>query len=307
MNSCHSGTPFFTHLGFEVVVSSPSTRETYLKGQSTISSDTICYPAKLMHGHIKELLEKQVPAIFYPCSSYNIDEEKGDNHFNCPVVAYYPEVLRHNISELQDGSVTFISDYLSLADRAFLPKRMHQILSQYYPVKKQEIKSAVKAGYASLEAYQKAIKEQGSIIIEQARERNWPIMVLAGRPYHADAEVNHGIDGLLLQCSCAVISEDAIAHLVEKQERKVLNQWTYHARMYDAARYVTRQEDMQLIQLVSFGCGLDAVTSDEIRDILRETDKIYTQIKIDEIANLGAVKIRIRSLLAALQEAEEQR
>nr|WP_321263799.1 acyl-CoA dehydratase activase-related protein [uncultured Sphaerochaeta sp.] len=142
---------FFSHLGFEVVVSSPSTRETYLKGQSTISSDTICYPAKLMHGHIKALLEKQVPAIFYPCSSYNIDEEKGDNHFNCPVVAYYPEVLRHNISELQDGSVTFISDYLSLADRAFLPKRMYQVLSQYYPVKKQEIRAAVKAGYASLE------------------------------------------------------------------------------------------------------------------------------------------------------------
>ncbi|MBG0767133.1 MAG: 2-hydroxyacyl-CoA dehydratase [Spirochaetaceae bacterium] len=296
---------FFTHLGFEVVVSSPSTRETYLKGQSTIPSDTICYPAKLMHGHIKELLEKQVPSIFYPCSSYNIDEEKGDNHFNCPVVAYYPEVLKHNISELQDGSVTFISDYLSLADRSFLPKRMHQILSQYFSVKKQEIKRAVKAGYASLEAYQKAIREQGNIIIEQARKRNWPIVVLTGRPYHADAEVNHGIDGLLLQCGCAVISEDAISHLVEKQQRNVLNQWTYHARMYDAARYVTHQEDMQLIQLVSFGCGLDAVTTDEIRDILHQTDKIYTQIKIDEIANLGAVKIRIRSLLAALQEAKE--
>jgi predicted nucleotide-binding protein (sugar kinase/HSP70/actin superfamily) len=130
-------------------------------------------------------------------------------------------------------------------------------------------------------------------------------VVLTGRPYHADAEVNHGIDGLLLQCGCAVISEDAISHLVEKQQRNVLNQWTYHARMYDAARYVTHQEDMQLIQLVSFGCGLDAVTTDEIRDILHQTDKIYTQIKIDEIANLGAVKIRIRSLLAALQEAKE--
>ena len=215
-------------------------------------------------------------------------------------------MLRHNISELQDGSVTFISDYLSLADQAFLPKRMYQILSQYFPVTKYEIKCAVKAGYASLEAYQKAIREQGSSIIEQARKRNWPIIVLVGRPYHADAEVNHGIDSLLLQCGCAVISEDAVSHLVEKQKRKVLNQWTYHARMYDAARYVTRQEDMQLIQLVSFGCGLDAVTTDEIRDILHETDKIYTQIKIDEIANLGAVKIRIRSLLAALQEAKKQ-
>ncbi|MGE4454093.1 MAG: BadF/BadG/BcrA/BcrD ATPase family protein, partial [Sphaerochaeta sp.] len=148
---------FFTDLGFEVVVSTPSTRETYIKGQSTIPSDTICYPAKLMHGHIKELLEQEIPVIFYPCSSYNIDEGKGDNHFNCPVVAYYPEVLKHNISALNDGSVTFISDYLSLADRSFLPKRMHQILSAYYPVKRQEIRHAVKAGYESLEAYQKAV------------------------------------------------------------------------------------------------------------------------------------------------------
>ncbi|MGH0053152.1 MAG: acyl-CoA dehydratase activase-related protein, partial [Sphaerochaetaceae bacterium] len=218
---------FFTHLGFEVVVSSASTRDTYLKGQSTIPSDTICYPAKLMHGHIKELLEKQVPAIFYPCSSYNIEEEKGDNHFNCPVVAYYPEVLRHNISELKEGTVTFISDYLSLADHSFLAKRLQQILGKYYTIKKQEIRAAVKAGYESLETYQKAIRDQGKIIIENARNRNWPIIVLAGRPYHADAEVNHGIDSLLLQCNCAVISEDSIAHLMEKQQRRVLNQWTY--------------------------------------------------------------------------------
>jgi len=299
-------TAFFTQLGFEVVTSHASTRETYLKGQSTIPSDTICYPAKLMHGHIKELLEMGVKTIFYPCSSYNLDEAKGDNHFNCPVVAYYPEVLRHNISELQDPSITFISDYLSLGDRSFLPKRMHQILSSYFDVTKQEIRWAVRSAYDALEAYQKSVRTQGQAIIENARKRNWPIMVLAGRPYHADAEVNHGIDQLLIQCGCAVISEDVVAYKMEKQQRRVLNQWTYHARMYDAARYVSNEDDMQIIQLVSFGCGLDAVTSDEIREILQKADKIYTQIKIDEIANLGAVKIRIRSLLAALQEAPKE-
>jgi len=290
-------------LGFEVVVSKPSTRNTYLKGQSTISSDTICYPAKLMNGHIQELIDEGVDAIFYPCSSYNLKEEKGDNHFNCPVVAYYPEVLRHNIPALLEQKVLFINDYLSLADERFLPNRLHTVLGEHYHVTKAEVKKACKDGYEALRCYQMAVRTQGRIIIEEARRRNWPIMVLAGRPYHIDGEVNHGIDSLLLQCGCAVLSEDSISHLVQKQTRTVLNQWTYHARMYDAARYVTTQPDMQIIQLVSFGCGLDAVTSDEIRDILRRTDKIYTQIKIDEIANLGAVKIRIRSLLAALGES----
>lgn len=289
-------------LGFEVVVSEPSTRQTYLKGQSTISSDTICYPAKLMHGHIQQLMEAGVETVFYPCSSYNLKEEKGDNHFNCPVVAYYPEVLRHNMPALLEQKVLFISDYLSLADERFLPVRLHEILSKHFILDKKEVRLACKLGYEALKNYQKAVRAQSLIIINEARKRGWPIMVLAGRPYHVDGEVNHGIDSLLLQCNCAVLSEDGISHLVPKQKRTVLNQWTYHARMYDAARYVTTQADMQIIQLVSFGCGLDAVTSDEIRDILRQTKKIYTQIKIDEIANLGAVKIRIRSLLAAIGE-----
>ena len=293
---------FFSSLGFEVVTSKSSTRQTYLDGQSTIPSDTICYPAKLMHGHIQELIDAKVDAIFYPCSSYNIDEGKGDNHFNCPVVAYYPEVLKHNIAELANKSISFISDYVSLADPVFLPKRLHQILGKRYQLSKSEIRSACSAGFESLASYRQAIRKQGQLIIEQARSKGWPIIVLCGRPYHTDAEVNHGIDQLLLQCGCAVISEDTLSHLVEKEKRTVLNQWTYHARMYDAARYVATQKDMHLIQLVSFGCGLDAVTTDEVRDILRKTDKIYTQIKIDEIVNLGAVKIRIRSLLAAISQ-----
>ncbi len=293
---------FFSHLGFEVVVSPPSTRQTYLDGQSTISSDTVCYPAKLMHGHIQHLLDAGVKTIFYPCSSYNIDEHKGDNHFNCPIVAYYPEVLKNNVPGLEGSDMTFISDYLSLADRSFLPKRLHTILGNKYGISHKEIRVACKYGYDAYEAYLKAIRAQGEVIVENARNRGWPIIVLAGRPYHLDSEVNHGIDQLLLQCGCAIISEDTIAYKMKKEGRKILNQWPYHARLYDAARYVLNQKDMNLIHLVSFGCGLDAVTSDEIRDILHGSEKIYTQIKIDEITNLGAVKIRIRSLLAALEE-----
>jgi len=297
---------FFSFLGFEVVVSPPSTRQTYLDGQSTISSDTVCYPAKLMHGHIQYLLNEGVKTIFYPCSSYNIDEHKGDNHFNCPVVAYYPEVLKNNIPELDGEDITFISDYLSLADRSFLPKRLYDVLGKPYKIPNSEIREACKRGYEAYETYLKAIRAQGEKIIENARTKKWPIIVLAGRPYHLDSEVNHGIDQLLLQCECAIISEDCIAYKMKKEGRKVLNQWPYHARLYDAARYVLGQKDMNLIHLVSFGCGLDAVTSDEIRDILHDSEKIYTQIKIDEITNLGAVKIRIRSLLAALEEGDRK-
>ncbi|MGB4407636.1 MAG: acyl-CoA dehydratase activase-related protein [Sphaerochaeta sp.] len=293
---------FFSSLGFEVVVSPPSTRQTYLDGQSSIPSDTVCYPAKLMHGHIQYLLDAGVKTIFYPCSSYNIDEHKGDNHFNCPVVAYYPEVLKNNMAALGKEDITFISDYLSLADRSFLPKRINAVIGKPYKIPIREIRKACKRGYEAYETYMKAIRAQGEVIVENARAKNWPIIVLAGRPYHLDSEVNHGIDQLLLQCGCAIISEDTVAYKMKKEGRNVLNQWAYHARLYDAARYVSLHEDMNLIHLVSFGCGLDAITSDEIRDILHDSKKIYTQIKIDEITNLGAVKIRIRSLLAALEE-----
>ncbi|HZJ88959.1 MAG TPA: acyl-CoA dehydratase activase-related protein, partial [Sphaerochaeta sp.] len=296
---------FFTKLGFEVITSPPSDWDLYLAGQSTIPSDTVCYPAKLMHGHIDYLLEQAVPTIFYPCATYNIDERKGDNHFNCPVVAYYPEVLKHNIAALGDGSLTFISDYLSLGNKRFLVKRLWRILRKHYRIPLAKVRWAARQSWKALEEYQAAVRAQGKLIIAEARAQRWPIILLAGRPYHVDNEVNHGIDTLLLQCEAAVITEDAVAHLVKKEERTVLNQWTYHARMYDAARWVSEEDDVHLVQLISFGCGLDAVTSDEVRDILHAKGKIYTQIKIDEIANLGAVKIRIRSLLSAIEQERE--
>ncbi|MFA6891675.1 MAG: acyl-CoA dehydratase activase-related protein, partial [Sphaerochaetaceae bacterium] len=283
-----------------------STRETYLRGQSTISSDTICYPAKLLHGHILELYREGVTKVFYPCSSYNIDEGKGDNHFNCPVVAYYPEVLKHNIPEVQDGRIDLVSPYVSLADKAFFPKRMEEILKGMGKFRTSEIKTASARAYQAYDDYMAAIRDQAQRIIDLAREKHLPIIVLVGRPYHNDPEVNHGIDRLMLQCGCAVVSGDSLAYKMQKERRTVLNQWTYHARMYDAARYTLDKPDMHVVQLVSFGCGLDAVTSDEIRSILKQKERIYTQIKIDEITNLGAVRIRIRSLLAALEERESK-
>jgi predicted nucleotide-binding protein (sugar kinase/HSP70/actin superfamily) len=289
---------FLTSLGYEVVVSDPSSRQTYLDGQMTIPSDTICYPAKLVHGHVQNLADKGVKKIFYPCSSYNIDEKKGDNHFNCPVVAYYPEVLRHNIPFFEDGSIELISPYVSIARPVKFIRRMHECLGLPYA----RLIAASDLAYEAYRKYIDAIRMHGKKIIANASERSMPIFVLAGRPYHADKEVNHGLDGLILQCGAAVLSEDSVAYLEKKQKRNVLNQWTYHARMYDSARYVLTQPDMNLIQLVSFGCGLDAVTSDEVRKIINNGGKIYTQLKIDEIANLGAVKIRVRSLLATLDD-----
>jgi predicted nucleotide-binding protein (sugar kinase/HSP70/actin superfamily) len=236
--------------------------------------------------------------IFYPCSSYNVDEKMGDNHFNCPIVAYYPEVLKHNIPFLEDGSISFINPYVSLASRGKFISRMHECLGS----SKSRVAKAADCAFKAYDDYMNAVRTQAEVIIENARKKALPIFVLAGRPYHADQEVNHGLDRLILQCNAAVISEDCVAWNEKKQKRDVLNQWTYHARMYDSARFVLEQKDMNLIQLVSFGCGLDAVTGDEVRRIIRSGNKIYTQLKIDEIANLGAVRIRLRSLIATLDE-----
>ncbi len=288
----------FQSLGFDTVVSPFSSRELYIHGQAAIPSDTVCFPAKLMHGHVQYLVEQKVDRIFIPCSSYNINEEKGNNHFNCPVVAYYGEVIKGN-QDLEGIPLTL--GYLSLEHKGHLAKR----ISELFGTGRRESLKAVENAFAELAEYRRKITEKGKEIIELSREEKRPIVVLAGRPYHTDPEINHGIDRMIVQLGASVITEDSIAPLTDKGSFGVLNQWTYHARMYDAARFVREQKDMNLVQLVSFGCGLDAVTTDEVRDILREKDKIYTQIKIDEITNLGAVKIRMRSLFAALEMEEE--
>lgn len=287
----------FTDLGFEVIVSEESSRDIYYKGQHTIPSDTVCYPAKLAHGHILSLLERGADFIFYPCESYNIDEGQSDNHYNCPVVAYYPELLKANVNELNDEN--FLHPYIDINLEKHFAEVMSKALAKY-GVSKKDAKAVWSRGMESLRDYSRDLIAKSGEIIQKARERKMPIIVLAGRPYHIDPEINHGIQKLITGLGLAVITEDSVAHLADTPELTVLNQWTYHSRLYRAAKYVTTQPDMQLVQLVSFGCGIDAITTDEVRSILESGGKLYTQLKIDEINNLGAAKIRLRSLVAAM-------
>ena len=290
---------FFTSLGFEVIQSPASSSELYQRGQQTIPSDTVCFPAKLMHGHVQTLIDEGVDTIFYPCLSYNFDEGLGDNHYNCPVVAYYPEVIKNNMKDIK--KIIFIKDYLGIHRRKDFPKKAFERLSHYFPdLTLTAVKNASEKAYAEYDSYMQKVREKGNEIIANAEKDGRHIMVLSGRPYHIDPEINHGIDKLISSFGVAIISEDIVSPRVEKFKTGVLNQWTYHSRLYAAAKYISTRKDMDLIQLVSFGCGVDAITTDEVREILEKSGKIYTQIKIDEITNLGAVKIRIRSLLAAI-------
>ena len=295
----------FTRLNFEVVLSPESSRKLYIKGQRTIPSDTVCYPAKLLHGHVEALVEAGVDAVFYPCMSYNFDEKTADNNYNCPVVAYYPELLAANMPDLK--KTRFLNPYAGL----HRPKDYERIGSQWFAdtfgIPRREAASAIRAAYQAYDRYKEDVHRTGWQYISQARERGLPIIVLAGRPYHIDPEINHGINDLITSFGFVLVSEDAVAHLEDYAPRRVLNQWTFQARMYNAARYICQQPDMELVQLVSFGCGTDAITGDEMRSILEQGGKLYTQLKIDDISNLGAVRIRIRSLMAAMEERKRRK
>ncbi len=293
----------FENLGFNVKLSGLSSRETYLLGQDSIPSDTVCYPAKLMHGHIELLVKEKVDAIFAPCLTYNIDEKVGDNHYNCPVVAYYPELLRVNMDILND--VEYLAPFLSVNDEEELARELTLNLPEnLIKADKNRMLEAVKAGFEKYRKYKEDLYAETERIIKRARELNKKIMVLAGRPYHIDPEIGHGIDLLACSLGFAVITEESIAPRVGKVPTNVLNQWTFHQRLYRAANYAVTQKDMELVQLVSFGCGIDAITADEVRSIVENAGRIYTQIKIDEINNLSAVNIRLRSLLGALEMRE---
>ena len=307
---------FFSELGFGVVTSGVSDRNIYLKGQGTIPSDTVCYPAKLMHGHIKTLIEQGVSHIFYPCMTFNVDDNNGDNCYNCPIVAYYPEVINNNMKDIND--IIFIKDYIGIHLKNETAGKLYKILKNYFKdIHSRSVKRAVAAAYDEYYRYMDEVRGTGENLIEEARVENKPIIMLAGRPYHIDPEINHGIDRLIVETGAAVVSEDILAtsgtkcHSELKAKNlasppdplKVLDQWTYHRRLYTAAKLAAQNPDIQFVQLVSFGCGCDAITTDECRRVLEKYGKIYTQIKIDEIENLGAAKIRIKSLFAALEEA----
>ncbi len=291
----------FTKLGFNVIVSPVSTRKLFINGQQTIPSDTVCFPAKLVHGHIDALLNTDCDAIFYPCMSYNVDEKLGDNHYNCPVVAYYPVVINANVKSIKNK--TFINDFIGIHSKKNFPPHFKKILDRYgYSFSLKQIKAAASAAYKEYDEHMASLEKKADEYIAIAKRDNLPVVVLAGRPYHIDPEVNHGINRIICNLGAVVLTEDSISRKEQKFQTGVLNQWTYHSRLYAAAKYITEQKDvnMNLVQLVSFGCGVDAVTSDETRSIIESSGKIYTQIKIDEVTNTGAVKIRLRSLFALL-------
>lgn len=295
---------FFTSLGFRVVLSEKSNRKTYEKGMESMPSESVCYPAKLAHGHIASLLESGITTIFYPCIPYSRKEyEKADNHYNCPIVISYSEVLKNNIEELKNKNIKFLNPFLPF-DAKNLTKRILELdeFKEYNFNKKELMEAALKAE----EEYQNCrndIHTKGKETLEYIEKNNLKGIVLAGRPYHVDPEINHGIDTLITSLGLCVLTEDSIANLDEaKRPLRVVDQWMFHARLYAAAEFVGKHDNLELIQLNSFGCGVDAVTTDQVEEILSSFEKMYTLIKIDEVNNLGAVRIRIRSLLASMEK-----
>jgi len=291
----------FLSLGFSPVISGMSDREIYMLGQHTIPSDTVCYPAKLMHGHITKLLNEDIKYIFYPSMTYNIDEKTGENNYNCPVVAYYSELLNSNMKQLE--KCTFMYPYLNINDEKVLSKSLYEELKKHFShINYKDVKNAVKSGFKEYKKYKTDIKNTALSYIQYAENNDKKILVFSGRPYHIDNEICHSIDKLASSLGFVILTEDAVSELSSADDISVLNQWTFHSRMYNAAQFVTENKNAELVQLVSFGCGIDAITTDEIRTILENSGKLYTQLKIDEINNSGTVKIRLRSLLAAINE-----
>lgn len=255
-----------------------------------------------MHGHIELLLEKNVDAIFYPCLTYNVDEGYGDNHYNCPVVAYYSELLKANMHSL--SKTKFLYPYLNINSNKVLANQIYDMIKKHFEdmkVSKKQVLKAVEYGFDKYYQHMEDVRREGKRVIIYAENNNKPVLILAGRPYHIDSEICHSVDKLATSLGFVVVTEDSVSEEIEATDLKVLNQWTYHSRMYNAAKFACENENCHMVQLVSFGCGVDAVTSDEVRRILEENGKLYTQLKIDEINNLGTVKIRLRSLVAAIE------
>ena len=300
---------FLTNLGFRVIISEKSTRKTYEKGMESMPSESVCYPAKLSHGHIESLLEQGINTIFYPCIPYSRKEyEKADNHYNCPIVISYSEVLKNNVEGLKNPKIKFLNPFLPF-DKKNLVKKMLELdeFKQYHFTKSELNEAAEKAE----EEYQKCkqdIRNKGAETVKYIEENHLKGIVLAGRPYHVDPEINHGIDTLITSLGLCVLTEDSVSDKTEvKRPIRVVDQWVYHARLYAAADFVGKHDSLELIQLNSFGCGVDAVTTDQVEEILAGYNKMYTLIKIDEVNNLGAVRIRIRSLLASMNKREKDK
>ena len=295
---------FLTNLGFRVILSEKSNRKTYEKGMESMPSESVCFPAKLSHGHIIGLINSGIKTIFYPCIPYSRKEyQKADNHYNCPIVISYSEVLKNNVEELKDKDIKFLNPFLP-----FEPDKLAEIIMNLpefkeYNFTKKELLSAAKKAETEYQNYKSDIHNKGQETLKFMEENNLKGIVLAGRPYHVDPEVNHGIDTLITSLGLCVLTEDSISNLTEaKRPLRVVDQWVFHARLYAAADFVGKHDNLELVQLNSFGCGVDAVTTDQVEEILTSYEKMYTLIKIDEINNLGAIRIRIRSLLASMNK-----
>ena len=295
----------FTKLGFQVRLSPRSNRMVYERGIDSIPSESVCYPGKISHGHLESLIKMGCTFIFYPCVPYEKKEDKGaGNHFNCPVVTSYPEVLKNNIDELRENSdIFFMNPFLPIYDKPRLCERFYEELHKQFPaITKDEVFAAVEAGWSEQEQFKREVERAAEDALEQLVVTGGSGVVLAGRPYHLDPEINHGIPEMIHGLGLAVFTEDSVAHLgsVERPLR-IIDQWSYHNRLYRAANFVAGMPNLELVQLTSFGCGLDAVTADQVDEIMRSKSRMYTLIKIDEGSNLGAIRIRIRSLIAAVK------
>ncbi len=297
---------FFTELGFAVRISGRSTHEMYEKGMDSIPSESACYPAKLVHGHIQDLLDKGITTIFYPCIPYEqIEYSQAGNHFNCPMVTSYPEVIYNNMDAVRAPGIRFIYPFVNLADKPSFIRQMYKAFKDF-GISRDEIAQAAEKGFAELKRYKDDIRKKGEETLKWIDEHNGYGIVLAGRPYHIDPEINHGIPDMINSLGFAVLTEDSIAHLGHLQrDIRVVDQWAYHTRLYEAAAEVIKNNRLELIQLNSFGCGLDAVTTDQVQEILQSHERIYTTLKIDEVSNLGTARIRARSLKAAVRERSD--
>ncbi|MFI3237470.1 MAG: acyl-CoA dehydratase activase-related protein [Lachnospiraceae bacterium] len=298
---------FFTKLGYRVEISDASTKKTYEKGMESIPSESVCYPAKIVHGHIMDLLERDVDLIFYPSVPYERkDIDSADNNFNCPIVASYSENIKNNVEELRDHKILFKNPFINMSNKELIVEKMSAELATL-GIERQAVESAVLAGWEEWTDFREDMHKKGEEVLAYMKNHEMKGVVLAGRPYHLDPEINHGIPELITSYNIAVLTEDSISHL-EPVERPLVvrDQWTYHSRLYAAAAFVKTQNNLELVQLNSFGCGLDAVTTDEVKDILVAAGKIYTSLKIDEVNNLGAARIRIRSLIAAMEDRAEK-
>lgn len=297
---------FFKELGIRAEISTRSSEEMYESGIETIPSDTACYPAKMVHGHIQWLIDKGFKTIFYPCVVYERQESKAaNNHFNCPIVQSYPDVIRMNVDEIRNGQVDYRNPFLNLADFSSTAKNLYETFKDF-GVTQKEVEDALNAGFKEMDNFKRWIQNRGEDTLMMMRQNGQHGVVLAGRPYHLDPQINRGISQIICAEGFNVLTEDSISHMGNVEGLRIVNQWTYHSRLFAAARVAAKIPELEFVQLNSFGCGIDAITTDQVEEILSRYNRLYTVLKIDEGTNIGAIRIRIRSLKAAVLERDER-